>query len=154
MKTPSRLAGGLAVVADVTIWSRFRAVRSGSHLMRRPLVVALTAAAAVCAAPAVVASAQPGTGPLIETTCSYAQLEAALRVQAPEASNRLQRRPAAQRKIQELLALPVEQRRERVDTFLSRNPDVAAWIEQTRASPEGQQRRATAQRVNDTCHDY
>jgi hemophore-related protein len=99
------------------------------------------------------ASAQPA-GPLIETTCSYAQIEAALQVEAPEASSRLAKNPNAEAKIQELLGLPVDQRRQRVQAFLDRNPDVASTIEQRRNTPEGQEKLLKMQRIADTCHDY
>jgi hemophore-related protein len=101
-----------------------------------------------------VASAQPGDGPLIETTCSYAQLEAALQVEAPEASARLAERPDAQAKLQELVALPVDQRRQRLQQFLDRNPDVRAKIEQKRNTPEGQRKVQMLARIADTCHNY
>lgn len=109
-----------------------------------------TALGLVTAGPA---SAQPA-GPLIETTCSYAQIEAALQVEAPEASGRLAERPNAQAKIQELLALPIDQRRQRVKSFMDRNPDVASMIAQKRNTPEGQDKLIKMQRIADTCHNY
>jgi hemophore-related protein len=99
------------------------------------------------------ASAQPA-GPLIETTCSYPQLEAALQVEAPEAASRLAENPDAQAKVQALLGLPIDQRRQRVQSFLDRNPDVASMIEQKRDTPEGQDKLAKMQRIADTCHNY
>jgi len=100
------------------------------------------------------ASAQPFNGPLIETTCSYAQLEAALQVEAPEASARLAERPEAQARLQELVALPVDRRKERVQQFLDRNPDVRARIDEKRNTPEGQEKVQMLTRVGDTCHNY
>ena len=102
---------------------------------------------------AAAASAQPA-GPLIETTCSYAQLEAALQVEAPEASGRLAENPDAQGKVQALLGLPIDQRRQRLQAFLDRNPDVASMIEQKRNTPEGQEKLLQMQRIADTCHNY
>lgn len=110
-------------------------------------------AAAVSFISAAPASAQPG-GPLIETTCNYAQIEAALRVEAPEVSTRLAEDPDAQAKVQKLLGLPIDQRKQQVQSFLDRNPDVAAKIEQKRNSPEGQDKLQKMQRVADTCHNY
>jgi hemophore-related protein len=101
-----------------------------------------------------VASAEPGDGPLIETTCSYAQLEAALQVEAPEASARLAERPDAQAKLQEVVALPVDQRRVRLQQLLDRNPDVRAKIEEKRSTPEGQEKIQMLARIADTCHNY
>ena len=103
---------------------------------------------------AATASAQTLDGPLIETTCSYAQLQAALQVEAPQASARLAERPGAQAKLQELFALPVDQRKQRVQQFLDRNPDVRAMVEQRRDTAEGQQKRQLAARVADTCQRY
>lgn len=100
------------------------------------------------------ASAQSLDGPLIETTCSYAQLQAALQVEAPQASARLAERPGAQAKLQELVALPVDQRKQRVQRFLERNPDVATMIEQRRNTPEGQEKLQLAARVAETCQRY
>jgi hemophore-related protein len=100
------------------------------------------------------ASALPLDGPLIQTTCSYEQLAAALQVQAPQASSRLAEHPDAQAKLRSLIALPVDQRKERVNGFLDRNPDVRAKIEEKRNTPEGQQKVATLARIADTCHDY
>jgi hemophore-related protein len=100
------------------------------------------------------ASALPLDGPLIETTCSYEQLAAALQVQAPQASARLAEHPDAQAKLRALIALPVDQRKDRVNGFLDRNPDVRARIEDKRNTPEGQQKVATLARIAGTCHDY
>lgn len=100
------------------------------------------------------ASALPLDGPLIETTCSYAQLEAALQVEAPTAAARLAERPDAQAKLQELVALPVDARRARVQSFLDRNPDVQNMIDEKRSTPEGQQKVQMLARIADTCHNY
>jgi hemophore-related protein len=121
--------------------------------MSRMILGALGLAGAMLLMTAGPASAQP-SGPLIETTCSYAQLEAALQVEAPEASARLADRPDAQAKIQELLGLPVDERRQRMQSFMDRNPDVASMIRQKRNTPEGQNKVAKMQRIADTCHNY
>lgn len=82
-------------------------------------VVALGALlAAVSLAPPAVASAEPGDGPLIETTCSYAQLVAALRVENPELAALLDKNPDAQAKLQQLVALPVDERKQRLQSRL------------------------------------
>ncbi|RDH79922.1 hemophore-related protein [Mycolicibacterium moriokaense] len=100
------------------------------------------------------ASAAPLDGPLIETTCSYEQLTAALQVQAPQASARLADSPDAQARLRDLIALPVDQRRQRIQGFLDRNPDVRAMIDDKRNTPEGQQKMQMAAQVANTCHDY
>lgn len=91
---------------------------------------------------------------MIETTCSYAQLEAALQVEAPEASARLAERPDAQAKLQGLIALPIDQRKQRLQQFLDRNPDVRAKLDEKRGTPEGQEKIQMLARIADTCHNY
>ena len=100
------------------------------------------------------ASADPGDGPLIETTCSYAQLMAAMQVEAPEASARLAERPEAQAKLQQFVALPIDQRKQRVQQFLDRNPDVRAKIDEKRNTPEGQAKVQKAAAIAANCHSY
>jgi hemophore-related protein len=106
------------------------------------------------ASPLPTASADPADGPLIQTTCSYPQLMAAMQVEAPNASARLAERPQAQAKLQEFVALPIDQRKQRVQRFLDRNPDVRAMIEQKRNTPEGQAKLQTAAEIAATCHNY
>lgn len=118
------------------------------------IVAGIGVFAAVSMSGAGIASAEPGAGPLIETTCSYAQLMAALQVEAPEASARLARRPDAQAKLQEFVALPVDQRKQRVQGFLDRNPDVRAKIDERRSTAEGQGKVQMLARLAATCHNY
>lgn len=118
------------------------------------IVAGIGVFAAVSMSGAGIASAEPGAGPLIETTCSYAQLMAALQVEAPEASARLAQRPDAQAKLQEFVALPVDQRKQRVQGFLDRNPDVRAKIDERRSTAEGQGKVQMLARLAATCHNY
>lgn len=123
--------------------------------MKNPQFAAIAICGVVTAVPlSATASAVPLDGPLIETTCTYEQLAAALQVQAPQASSRLAEHPDAQAKLRALIALPVDQRKARVNGFLDRNPDVRAKIDEKRNTPEGQQKVAMLARVADTCHDY
>jgi hemophore-related protein len=98
--------------------------------------------------------AEPYDGPLIETTCTYTQLAAALQVEAPQASARLAELPDAQARLQQFFALGVDQRRARVQGYLDRNPDVQARIDEKRNTPDGQARMQTAARIAETCHSY
>lgn len=100
-----------------------------------------------------VAASEPA-GKLIDTTCSYPQVTAALQAEAPQMADRLKQRPEAQSKVQELLALPVPERRERVQGFLDRNPDVRASVETRKSTPQGQETLAKLNRVAETCHNY
>lgn len=103
--------------------------------------------------PIAVASAEP-SGRLVETGCSYEQITAALRVEMPQLAERLDGNATAQQRVRDLLALPVDQRRDRVRGFLDRNPDVQRIIDEKRSTPEGQEKIAKLNRVADTCPNY
>lgn len=122
----------------------------------RTTIVTASALAALTAATLTMpaASALPLDGPLIQTSCTYPQLEAALRAEAPRAADRLAANPGAQNRVQELLGLPVDQRRERIQGFLDRNPDMARIAEERRATPAGQEMMARMERVAQTCPNY
>jgi hemophore-related protein len=119
--------------------------------MKSPLLLVLTALALTTASHAV---AEPGDGPLISTTCSYAQLESALKVQAPNLADELASRPAAQAKLAEFIAMPVDQRKQQLQDTLDRNPQWRSTIEEKRNTPEGQEKIAMLARIAETCHDY
>jgi len=120
----------------------------------RNSIMAVCAAAAVLIAPAGVAAAEPVGAPLVETTCSYEQLSAAVRVEAPKLADLLSERPNAQTKVREFLALPVSQRKQRIQGVLDRNPEWQREIDEKRNTAEGQDKIAKMQRIADTCHGY
>jgi hemophore-related protein len=101
-----------------------------------------------------IASAEPGDGPLIQTTCSYAQIVAALRVEAPDLAARLDQRPDAQAKLQSFIALPVDQRKQRLQERLAANPEWRAKIDEKSGTPEGQEKIQMLGRIADSCHGY
>ena len=59
-----------------------------------------------------VASAGPDIGPLINTTCNYSQVVAALQAKAPGMANALSADPQAQAGLRQFLALAPDQRRQ------------------------------------------
>ncbi len=79
---------------------------------------------------------------------------AALRVEAPELAAALDERPEAQSKLQNFIALPVDQRKQRLQQRLDENPQWRSKIEEKRNTPEGQQRIQMLARIADTCHNY
>jgi hemophore-related protein len=118
--------------------------------------VAMTFGGLVAAATlsAGIASAAPGDGPLIQTTCSYAQIYGALKVEAPELAAALDQNPQAQTKLQNFIALPVDQRKQRLQQRLDENPQWRTTIEQKQNTPEGQQKIQMLARIAATCHNY
>ena len=117
------------------------------------VLAGFAAATGVAFALAPLAASEPA-GPLIETTCSYPQVDAALQAEAPQMADRLHERPEAQSKVQALLALPVPERHDRVQGFLDRNPDIRAAVEKRKSTPEGQETVAKLNRIAQTCHNY
>lgn len=62
--------------------------------------------------------------------------------------------PAAQARLQNFLALPIEQRRQRLQQKLDENPQWRTRIEEHRNTAAGQDVIARVQRIADTCSDY
>ena len=87
-----------------------------------------------------VASGQPDLGPIINTTCSYSQVVAALNAQSPELANRISADLTAQFMLRRFLASPVDQRQQ--------------IAQQVQASPLGQQYLGAILRVANTCNNY
>jgi hemophore-related protein len=91
---------------------------------------------------------------LIETTCSYSQLVAALQVEAPDLAEQLAGNPQAQTKLQAFIAMPIDKRKLRVQHKLDENPQWRATIEDKQNTPEGQQKMQALGRIAATCHGY
>lgn len=95
------------------------------------------------------AAAHPHKG-LLDTTCSFSQVQAAAQEHNPELAANATRMG----KIEQLLSLPAEERqaqaqqnRENRSGDRTRNAD---W----KNTPEGQARMAAMQNVFDSCHQY
>lgn len=124
------------------------------RLLPKLFVLAGALIAVPVLAPSASASGQPGDGPLIHTTCTYDQLFTAIRAEAPTAAAELEQRPAAQQKLRDVVAMSVEQRQQELSRFLGQNPGIRAKLDEKWNAPEGQDKRAVAVRVADTCHNY
>jgi hemophore-related protein len=88
--------------------------------------------------------------PLVNTTCSYAQITAALQAQAPDLANLLNGRPKANTRLQQFLALPVDQRQQSIDQLLAANPQAQSMINARLGSSDAQE----VTQVVTTCHNY
>lgn len=100
-----------------------------------------------------IASAQPDLTPLINTTCSYSQIMAALNEQAPELAKELSAYPMAQARLQKFLAMPVGQRQTTAQQALA-NPQLQSILAQKAATPEGQQGGQLFLQMANTCNNY
>jgi hemophore-related protein len=70
------------------------------------------------------ASAQPDITALVNTTCSYGQIMAALNTEAPDVARQLTAYPMAQARLQQFLALPIDQREQMAQSALATNPQL------------------------------
>jgi hemophore-related protein len=87
-----------------------------------------------------VASAAPDLGPLVNTTCSYPQVVAALSAESPQAADEFNGQPVAQSMLSSFIASPVDQRQQ--------------IAQQVLATPVGQQYALDIQKVASTCSNY
>ncbi len=87
-----------------------------------------------------VASAGPDLGPIINSTCSYAQVMSALNAQDPAAAAQFNSSPGVQSMLQTFLAAPPD-KRERMALRIQ-------------GMPEAQQYMGTISQVAGTCNNY
>jgi hemophore-related protein len=87
-----------------------------------------------------VASADPDLGPIVNTTCSYPQVMAALNAQDPAAAAQVNASPMAQSALRQFLAAPPSQRLE--------------MAQQMQGSPRAQQYFGVIQQIAATCNNY
>jgi hemophore-related protein len=83
----------------------------------------LVAAGVVAAATTMgvgVASAGPDLSPIINTTCSYTQVTAALNVVSPEMATKLEQNPMVSSRLQSFLAAPIDQRQQMAQQAMAR----------------------------------
>jgi hemophore-related protein len=97
------------------------------------VALALTAGAGI-------ASADPGMDSIINTTCSYGQVMAALNAQSPASAAQLNASPIAQSYLRQFLASPPPQR--------------AAMAAQIQAMPQAAPYFGVVQSVAGTCNNY
>lgn len=110
------------------------------------------AALALAFAPAT-ASASPTDliAPLVDSTCTFAQVDAALHAKAPALASFLDSNPDTKAKLQAEFEQTPDQRRAAIDAYLRDNPDAA---NQAASDPRASGVAAAIQQVADTCHDY
>ncbi|MEV0295890.1 hemophore-related protein [Nocardia sp. NPDC050710] len=122
----------------------------------RPAVAALAAGAvagvAVFLGPAI-AAADPMelAGPLLNSDCSFAQVDAALHAEAPQLAAMLDANPTQKADLQRKFDQPVEQRRAELQRMIDNNPNAAKEAEK---DPRSAGLRTTIQAVANSCHKY
>lgn len=96
------------------------------------------------------ASADSVFAPLVNSTCNYDQVVAALGAEAPDLASMLGMYPQAQTKLRQFLALPADQREQKIQQGLAANPQ----FEAKSGTPEGQQMIQEVTQVANTCQNY
>ncbi|BDT84915.1 hemophore-related protein [Nocardia cyriacigeorgica] len=116
------------------------------------LTVAGAATVSAFLSPAI-ASAGPMelAAPLLESDCSFAQVDAALHDQAPQLAAMLDANPEIKAELQAKFDQPVEQRRAELQRYLDENPEAA---QQAQNDPRAAGLSQTIQKVADTCKNY
>ena len=104
------------------------------------LAVAVAGLASSLTVGAGVASADPDLDPIVNTTCNYSQVMAAINAQDPAAAARLNSSPFAQSALQRFLAAPPSERLE--------------MAQQVESSPRAQQYFGLVEQVASTCNNY
>jgi hemophore-related protein len=126
MLTLVRHCGGIGRGSKMALMTKLAAATGG-------LTLALIAGSGI-------ASAGPNVDAIVNSTCTYPQVMAALNVQSPEAANKITSNPMANGWLQSLIAAPPEQRR--------------AMIQQAQGVPEVQQNAGLINQVANTCNKY
>jgi hemophore-related protein len=98
-----------------------------------------------------VASADPDLGPIINTTRNYAQVTAALNVQAPDLAAKLAQNPRASSRLQSFLAAPVDERQQMAQKAMAMAPQFQGAMG---GGINPQQILGELTQVADTCHNY
>ena len=98
-----------------------------------------------------VASAGPDLSPIINTTCNYAQVTAALNAQAPDMAAKLAQNPMASSRLQSFLAAPIDERQQMAQQVMADGGGVAGAAA---AGINPQQILATLTQVVNTCNNY
>lgn len=114
-----------------------------------------------------VACALTGTGPasaassmlqspLLNTTCSFGQIDRALHADRPDLAAKLDSRPQAKAQMQRLLNMPIPQRRAAVQQWMRQHPDQVARGRQWEAAHPGamNQRIAYEAHLASICHNF
>lgn len=89
--------------------------------------------------------------PLLNSTCSFAQVDAALHDKAPALAQFLDQNPGTKAELQAKFDQPIEQRQAEVDAYLRDNPGAA---DQAANDPRAGGIAASIQAVADSCHNY
>lgn len=110
------------------------------------------ATVAMFLAPAM-ASADPFdlAAPLLETDCTFAQVDAALHAEAPQMAAMLDQNPSIKAQFKQKFELTPEQRRAELEKAIAENPEA---VQQGEENAQATNLRQTIEAVAATCKNY
>ncbi|WP_216895198.1 hemophore-related protein [Nocardia alni] len=111
----------------------------------------LTTAAALLTPGIAAADPTDMMAPLLNTTCSFDQVDRALHAKNPQMASILDQNPSMKAQLQQKFNEPPAQRRAEVQQYLAQNPNAA---QQAQNDPRAGQLQQTMQAVADSCHNY
>ncbi len=111
----------------------------------------LTTAAALLAPGIAAADPTDMMAPLLNTTCSFDQVDRALHAKNPQLASILDQNPNMKAQLKQKFNEPPAQRRAEVQQYLAQNPNAA---QQAQNDPRSGQLQQTMQAVADSCHNY
>jgi hemophore-related protein len=122
----------------------------------RTTLLAALAGGAFLLTPAASANADPADlfDPLLNSTCSFSQIDNTLHAKYPDIAARLDGMPEQKTEVQSLFELPIEQRHGAVNGYLAQNPGLRDRAEQLVNSPAGAQASPIINDVANSCHSY
>ncbi|MFI6870358.1 hemophore-related protein [Nocardia sp. NPDC050406] len=89
--------------------------------------------------------------PLLNSTCTFDQVDAALHDKAPALAQFLDQNPDTKAELRAKFDQPIEQRQAEVDAYLREHPEAA---DQAANDPRAGGIAAAIQAVADSCHNY
>ncbi|WP_068279787.1 hemophore-related protein [Aldersonia kunmingensis] len=129
------------------------ATSNRARILRNGVIAAAIAAsgAFLSTAPA---TAEPILNPLITSTCTFAQVDAALHAVSPAYAAQLDRYPMAKAELQAAYDRPVADRSAALQRYLDNNPMVAAQVMGGMQDPRYADFKRVTQQVANVCHNY
>jgi len=127
---------------------------TGRHIIGGLVVSGFTAFAMLMGTS--VAAAGPLDSPLINSTCSFGQIDRALHVERPDLAARLDADPQQKANMQRLFDQPVPQRRAEIERYMNEHPNRSAQMRQRQAMRPDlmNDRYMLGNQLANTCHSY
>ncbi|WP_068270303.1 hemophore-related protein [Aldersonia kunmingensis] len=122
------------------------------HAIRTALIATAFAAGAAFLLPGAAAAA-PTDHPLLNTTCTFAQVDAAMHKITPDLAERLDANPERKGKVAEFFGKSADERKAFLAQKLAENPGAKQFLQQG-DHPRAAEAAAKAREIADTCHQY